>query len=231
MGQAVHLLTRFTRRYYRLLLMLAVSVLLHALLFLPKQSNIPSTVAQHKVIHAQLQAQQPKYSQLQKEVQQETQVQPNQPAAQTQTQPPAQLKPQPITKQAVKQTTKPATKPVKPVIKPSAPAQVKTTEQPGLAIKQDELAIDPIERSYEQKLLAHLRSKLSAPEQLNGQVRLAIKFSYRQIATEVQVITSSGNASVDDWAVKSVLAANPFPSMPKELTDNYVFRPTLKIAP
>lgn len=99
----------------------------------------------------------------------------------------------------------------------------------GLTLGQEQSAVDPLEQSYEQRLLAHLRAHLVAPAELEGHVRLAIQFSYRQIATEVKIVKSSGDPRVDDWAVKAILAANPFPPLPKELKDDYVFRPTLKI--
>ena len=113
---------------------------------------------------------------------------------------------------------------------PTAPATNANT-QLGLVHSSDLTAVDPLEQSYQQLLLAHLRSKVSAPAELNGSVRLAIKFSYRQIATEVQIIRSSGDPRVDDWALKAVLSANPYPPVPADFPTDYVFRPTLEIAP
>lgn len=112
-------------------------------------------------------------------------------------------------------------------IQPAANASA----QLGLVQSPDQAAVDPLEQSYQQLLLAHLRSKVSAPAELNGSVRLAIKFNYRQIAAEVQVIRSSGDPRVDDWALKAVLSANPYPPVPTDFPTDYVFRPTLEIAP
>ena len=106
-----------------------------------------------------------------------------------------------------------------------------TKEESGLAVSKELLSSDPLERDYQQKVLAHLRKTLTAPHSFSGSVRVEIRFSYRQIATDVQVIDSSGNPAFDDWAVKSILVANPFPPVPKELGDNYVFKPTLKVSP
>lgn len=105
------------------------------------------------------------------------------------------------------------------------------TEQSGLAISKDMLSSDPFEREYQQKVLAHLRKTLLAPKHYSGSVRVEIRFSYRQIATDVRVVISSGNPFFDEWAVKAILVANPFPPVPQELGDDYVFRPTLKVAP
>lgn len=105
------------------------------------------------------------------------------------------------------------------------------TEQSGLAISKDMLSSDPFELEYQQKVLAHLRKTLLAPKHYSGSVRVEIRFSYRQIATDVKVVISSGNPFFDEWAVKAILVANPFPPVPKELGDDYVFRPTLKVGP
>lgn len=104
-------------------------------------------------------------------------------------------------------------------------------QQSGLAISKDLLSSDPLELEYQQKVLAHLRNNLLAPKHYSGSVRVEIRFSYRQIATDVRVVLSSGNPFFDDWAVKAILVANPFPPVPKELGDDYVFRPTLKVTP
>lgn len=104
-------------------------------------------------------------------------------------------------------------------------------EEAGLVISKDLLSSDPFEREYQQLVLAHLRKTLLAPKHYSGSVRVEIRFSYRQIATDVRVVISSGNPFFDEWAVKAILVANPFPPVPPELGDNYVFRPTLKVGP
>ncbi|GGY37669.1 hypothetical protein GCM10011297_08520 [Bacterioplanes sanyensis] len=78
--------------------------------------------------------------------------------------------------------------------------------------------------------MAHLRQHLLAPSGLQGKVRLELHIRYRSIATHVQVIVSSGSRQLDDWAVRAVLAANPFPPLPDDLEEPFVFRPTLKMA-
>lgn len=101
----------------------------------------------------------------------------------------------------------------------------------GLHMSQDELAIDPLERSFQQQILAHMRNKIRAPSNLNGSVRLEIQYSYRQLITQVRVIRSSNDDEFDDWAIKAILGANPYPTVPKDLPENYLFRPTLQVAP
>lgn len=111
------------------------------------------------------------------------------------------------------------------------PATTNQTARSGLTISRELLSSDPIERNYQQQVLAHLRNRLAAPPYLSGSVRLEIQFRYRQIATQVQVIHSSGSPQLDDWAIKAVLSANPFPPLPAEIADGYIFRPTLRTAP
>jgi TonB family protein len=103
-------------------------------------------------------------------------------------------------------------------------------DAPGLSMSQDELAIDPFERSFQQQILAHMRNKIRAPNNLHGSVRLEIQYSYRQVITQVRIIRSSNDEELDDWAIKAILSANPYPSVPKDLPENYIFRPTLQVA-
>ncbi|MCA6063643.1 TonB family protein [Thalassolituus marinus] len=99
----------------------------------------------------------------------------------------------------------------------------------GLSDQVDELSSDPTERSYQQQILAHLRNHLAAPQEYSGSVRLSMTIRYGQIATDVQVLRSSGNPLVDDWAVKAAIGANPYPPVPTELSQPFTFRPTIAI--
>lgn len=219
-----------TQRSWSLIWALVLSLGAHALLLFPHyQLNQP---APKKVIFATLKETAPRYSQRNVATEPEQTSQASETIA-------AKKKPSTKTVDALT-SSKGKTKIPQQLPEHSKPTTVKTPtpkaaaappkeEVIGLSISQDKQAIDPLEQQYEQILLAHLRSKLTAPATLNGSVRLAIKFSYRQIATEVLVIRSSGNLPVDDWAVKAVLAANPFPTLPKEISSEYVFRPTLVI--
>ncbi|MCD8530030.1 MAG: TonB C-terminal domain-containing protein [Saccharospirillaceae bacterium] len=103
--------------------------------------------------------------------------------------------------------------------------------QTGLVTEKEALSADPLERSYQQRLLAHLRERVIAPASFRGSVRLELTLSYRQIATSVRVIRSSGDQAMDDWAIKSALAANPYPRVPDELPASYTFRPTIRTQP
>lgn len=126
------------------------------------------------------------------------------------------------------QSTVQAKQPPAPV---QATAEGSASSRSGLTISDDLLSSDPLERSYQKTLLAHLRNNLSVPQHLDGKVRLEVQFRYRQIATQVHVIQSSGDPELDDWALKAVLSANPFPPIPADLPDGYIFRPTLRTAP
>lgn len=125
-------------------------------------------------------------------------------------------------------TTSPPKTPLPPAAVNPLPA---TTDKlpPGFEDADDEQNMDPLERSYQQQLKAHLHNHLLADESFNGSVRLELTIQYRQIATNVQVIRSSGNPALDQWAVRATIAANPFPKAPHELPDPYIFRPTIKV--
>ncbi|MFC3681175.1 energy transducer TonB family protein [Bacterioplanoides pacificum] len=110
---------------------------------------------------------------------------------------------------------------------PTQPTQQVKTAETRKAQRQQ--IYDPQELSYVQQLIAHLNRKLVAPAQLHGQVRLQLTIRYQQIATRVEVLQSSGDPATDDWVVKAVLAANPFPPVPDHLPQPYVFSPTLDL--
>lgn len=110
---------------------------------------------------------------------------------------------------------------------PTQQAQQAKTAEKRKAQRQQ--IYDPQELSYVQQLIAHLNRKLVAPAQLHGQVRLQLTIRYQQIATRVEVLQSSGDPATDDWVVKAVLAANPFPPVPDHLPQPYVFSPTLDL--
>lgn len=187
------------------------SALLHSLILAPISGLITPTINYLPVINAQLQTQQP--------TQQRLQTRSAASAAHTE-----------LNKIAVpKQNQTNNANDLKSVIK--QPITADNLARPGLIINDDELSSDPLERSYQQLILAHLRNKVRAPIDLHGSVRLEIYFQYRQMATQIQVLRPSGNTEVDEWAVRAVMAANPFPPIPAELPEHYVFRPTLKIAP
>ncbi len=118
----------------------------------------------------------------------------------------------------------------RPAPMPNQPAQQPTPiPEKGLSNQVDELSSDPTERSYQQQILAHLRNHLAAPQTYSGSVRLSMTIRYGQIATDVQILRSSGNPLVDDWAVKAAIAANPYPPVPAELSQPFTFRPTIAI--
>ncbi|QQD22204.1 TonB family protein [Oceanospirillaceae bacterium ASx5O] len=224
---------------HRLLLgMLAASLLLHSLLLAPGW-HWPQAQPQPVVILAKIRSPEPQAPVRHDTAASQTAAPANQPL------PPTPPQPQPPTKPLL--TTNAASRPLPSVPQPASPEQtaqttnkntssaVSTTpdgeqpdSRPGLTFSKEEQASDPLEYSYQQQLLAHLRQRLRAPAGLKGSVRLEIQFSYRQLATNIQVIHSSGNPRLDDWAMKAVMAANPFPPVPAELPANYIFRPTIK---
>ena len=88
---------------------------------------------------------------------------------------------------------------------------------------------DPTYTSYLKVLSQYLGQRLQAKAGMKGNIRLKIKIQYGSIATSVKVIDSSGDQVIDDWAIKAALAANPYPSIPKELGSTFEFSPTLKL--
>ncbi len=248
---------RQRRHYQRLLLAVGISLLLHALL-LSAPFSVPLTPAQTQpVINAELRQPEVTARTLQNDASaqaQTAQVQ-VQEAAQSQSaalkqnaapdQIQDQIQKQPQTKteavttsvstsaQQVRQHTEQPVPEPKPAPTPATQSPPQTAQQPtqkqaGLVTEKEELSADPLERSYQQKLLAHLRERVIAPAQFSGSVRLELTLSYRQIATKVRVIRSSGDPVMDDWAIKAALAANPYPRVPDELPALYTFRPTIR---
>jgi len=239
------------RHYQRLLLAVAISLLLHALL-LSAPFSVRLTPAQTQpVINAELRqpevsartlqdaspaqvptaqvqaAQTQEVAQSQSEaVKQSAAVKHNAGPEQSQKQPQAK------TEAAKQHPQKPIPEPKsapQPRQQPSAQtAQQPSQKQSGLVTEKEDLSADPLERSYQQQLLAHLRERVIAPAQFTGSVRLELTLSYRQVATNVRVIRSSGDPLMDDWAVKAVLSANPYPRVPDELPASYTFRPTIR---
>jgi outer membrane biosynthesis protein TonB len=88
---------------------------------------------------------------------------------------------------------------------------------------------DPTYSSYRRVLRQYLAQRLEANSALKGRVRLKIKLEYGSIATHVNIIESSGDLNVDNWAKKSALAANPYPKIPKEIGSTFEFSPTLQL--
>ncbi|UZK04262.1 TonB family protein [Venatoribacter cucullus] len=227
---------------HRLLLgMLAASLLLHSLLLAPGW-HWPQAQPQPVVILAKIRSPEPQAPVRHDTAASQTAAVTNQPL------PPVSSVPEPQPEPRL--TTNAASVPVPPAPRRARAEQAAQSPQksnsttasalaappdgeqpnsrPGLTFSKEEQASDPLEYSYQQQLLAHLRQRLRAPAGLKGSVRLEIQFSYRQLATHIQVIHSSGNPKLDDWAMKAVMAANPFPPVPAELPANYIFRPTIK---
>ena len=239
------------RHYQRLLLAVAISLLLHALL-LSAPFSVRLTPAQTQpVINAELRQPEVSARTLQDEAPAQVptaevhtaQVQETAQSQSETVKPNAAVKhnavPEQIQKQPQAKTEAAKQHPQKPVPEPqSAPrprqqssaqtAQQPTQKQAGLVTEKEDLSADPLERSYQQKLLAHLRERVIAPAQFTGSVRLELTLSYRQVATNVRVIRSSGDPVMDDWAVKAALSANPYPRVPDELPASYTFRPTIR---
>ncbi len=233
------------RHYQRLLLAVAISLLLHALL-LSAPFSVRLTPAQTQpVINAELRQPEVSARTLQDEAPAQVptaQVQavPTQEEAQSQSAAvkhnaapeQGQKQPQAKSEAAKQQTQKPIPEP-QAAPQPRQQSSAQTAQQPsqkqsGLVTEKEDLSTDPLERSYQQQLLAHLRERVIAPAQFTGSVRLELTLSYRQVATNVRVIRSSGDPVMDDWAIKAALAANPYPRVPDELPASYTFRPTIR---
>ena len=239
------------RHYQRLLLAVAISLLLHTLL-LSAPFSVRLTPAQTQpVINAELRQPEVSARTLQDEApakvpKAQVQAVPTQEVAQSQSETvkpnaavkhnavPEQSQKQPQAKtEAAKQQTQRLIPEPQSTPQPKQQSSAQTAQQPsqkqsGLVTEKEDLSADPLERSYQQKLLAHLRERVIAPAQFTGSVRLELTLSYRQVATNVRVIRSSGDPVMDDWAVKAALSANPYPRVPDELPASYTFRPTIR---
>lgn len=236
---------RQRKHYQRLLLAVGASVLLHGLLLSAPFSVQPTPAQTQPVINAELRQSEVTAKTLQDETPAPTPQ--AQEAAQSQSAGPQQTQAKADTITATTnahQSRKAVPEPAKqqtqqPIPEPQAAPQprqqssAQTAQQPsqkqsGLVTEKEDLSADPLERSYQQKLLAHLRERVIAPAQFTGSVRLELTLSYRQVATNVRVIRSSGDPVMDDWAIKAALAANPYPRVPDELPASYTFRPTIR---
>ncbi|MFT7260697.1 MAG: TonB family protein [Glaciecola sp.] len=87
---------------------------------------------------------------------------------------------------------------------------------------------DPTYTFYRRVLKQYLGQRLEAKAAFQGNVRLKIKLEYGSIATSVNIIESSGNAEIDNWARRAALAASPYPKIPKEIGLTFEFSPTLQ---
>jgi outer membrane biosynthesis protein TonB len=88
---------------------------------------------------------------------------------------------------------------------------------------------DPTYTSYRRVLKQYLGQRLEAKADFQGTVRLKIKLEYGSVATSVNIIESSGNLQIDNWAKTAALAANPYPRIPKEIGSTFEFSPTLQL--
>lgn len=113
--------------------------------------------------------------------------------------------------------------------KPSAQQDNQISSDSRAQVEALEGSDDPTYVSYRRILSLYLGQRLEAHPNLKGRVRLKIKLEYGSIATSIQIIESSGNALVDNWAKKAALAANPYPKIPKEIGSTFEFSPTLQI--
>ncbi len=241
-------------RRLRVLLLIGISAALHVWLLANIDSDIDVAATEHAQVQLQLQtrSQPPMLHQPAHTLRGQPISTPAQPAQPTTPSEPASPKhpaqpaapatiarakaprllstsPSPQSARTAKPTQSPR-QPVKPAsaARPSIPRSA--TSHPVVNEGEQQWSSDPRERSYQQQIMAHLRQHLLAPVGLQGKVRLELHIRYSSIATHVQVIVSSGSRQLDDWAVRAVLAANPFPPLPDDLEEPFIFRPTLRIA-
>ena len=106
------------------------------------------------------------------------------------------------------------------------PSQVNSDSR--AQVKALEGSEDPTYTSYRRVLQQYLEQRLEAKAEYQGRVRLKIKLEYGSVATSINVIQSSGDLEIDDWAKKAALAANPYPKIPKEIGSIFEFSPTLQ---
>lgn len=115
-----------------------------------------------------------------------------------------------------------------PEPKPRLPmATTKKVTQPSLDVGLSQDA-DKVLSAYQKRLLAHIQKHLMPPKNKTGEIRLQIRIEYSQVATKAIVLNTS-NPDLNDWAIKAIYRANPFPPIPKDQNEPYFFRPTLLI--
>ena len=88
---------------------------------------------------------------------------------------------------------------------------------------------DPTYTSYLQVLKQYIGQRVLSKPGMQGVLRIKMKIEYGSIATSVQVIESSGNAALDEWAKRAILSANPYPKIPEELGNTFEYAPTLRL--
>lgn len=113
--------------------------------------------------------------------------------------------------------------------KPSSQQDNQISSDSRAQVEALEGSEDPTYMSYRRILSLYLSQRLEAHPNLKGRVRLKIKLEYGSIATSIQIIESSGDARVDQWAKKAALAANPYPKIPIEIGSTFEFSPTLQL--
>lgn len=126
------------------------------------------------------------------------------------------------TKQAIEQTEN---SPTKPEDQPVS----QTNNDSRAQVEALEGSEDPTYTSYRRVLQQYLSQRLEARADFHGSVRLKIKLEYGSVATSVNIIHSSGNLEIDNWAKRAALAASPYPKIPKEIGSTFEFSPTLQI--
>lgn len=94
-------------------------------------------------------------------------------------------------------------------------------------ISSDQHDQNPTYTNYHKLLTQYLTQRLAAPEGFIGTVRLKIMLAYGGVPIAVNVIESSGNHQVDEWAKRQAIAAGPYPAIPKKLGSTFNFSPTL----
>jgi len=115
------------------------------------------------------------------------------------------------------------------VTKPTSQQSSQISSDSRAQVEALEGSEDPTYSSYRRVLRQYLAQRLEANSALKGRVRLKIKLEYGSIATHVNIIESSGDLDVDNWAKRSALAANPYPKIPKEIGSTFEFSPTLQL--
>ena len=134
----------------------------------------------------------------------------------------------------ITEPTKPTTSSVQAIA--SAAFATKASQQSQQSTQQDQLksgeeqrTSDPVQRRYQDQVLAHIRNTFNLPAYTQGKIRLQLTFNYGNFVTNVEVVTSSGDQKTDNIVKKAILSANPFPTMPKEIQQPYIFRPTIDL--
>jgi hypothetical protein len=86
---------------------------------------------------------------------------------------------------------------------------------------------DPTYTDYTKLLINYLSQYIEAPSKYKGTLRLKILIAYKRLPIAVEIIQSSGDIQLDNWAKIKAISAGPYPDVPESIGTTFEFSPTL----